>query len=83
MFPIGFRGGLALAVRSPLHLAIPVVHQGFRIAVIAARRDVLAPNPRIERVIAPFNLAVLTYGSALYLNVGSLMSMTRKSSLSL
>jgi hypothetical protein len=31
------------------------------VAVIAARRDFLAPDPRVERVIAPFNFAVLSH----------------------
>ena len=38
-----------------------MIHQGLGIAVIAARRDMLAPNPRVERVIAPFNFAVFTH----------------------
>jgi hypothetical protein len=36
-----------------------MIHHGLGVAVIAARRDFLAPDPRIERVIAPFNFAVL------------------------
>jgi hypothetical protein len=41
-----------------------MIHQGLGIAVIAARRDMLAPNPRVERVIAPFNFAVFTHGNS-------------------
>jgi hypothetical protein len=36
-----------------------MIHHGLGVAVVAARRDFLAPDPRIERVIAPFNFAVL------------------------
>ena len=60
---------LALAVRSPLHLAISMIHHGLGVAVIAARRDFLAPDPRIERVIAPFDVAVFTHDNALRLKM--------------
>jgi hypothetical protein len=48
-----------------------MIHQVLGVAVIAARRDFLAPDPRIERMIAPFNLAVFTHGNTLHLKVGS------------
>jgi len=48
-----------------------MIHHGLGVAVVAAGRDFLAPDPRIERMIAPLNLAVLTHGFARYLKVVS------------
>jgi hypothetical protein len=52
------RSSLALAVWSPLHLAIPMIHHRLSIAVVATGRDVLASDPWIERVVSPTNFAV-------------------------
>ena len=45
------------------------------VAVIAARRDFLAPDPRVERVIAPFNLAILTHDNTPLFEVRSIMKL--------
>jgi hypothetical protein len=51
-----------------------MIHHLLGVAVIAARRDFLAPDPRVERVIAPFNFAILSHLNNSALNVGSLMN---------
>jgi len=46
---------------SPLHLAVSTIHQGLGVAAITAWRDMLASDPGIERVMAPFNFTVFHY----------------------
>jgi hypothetical protein len=48
-----------------------MIHHGLGVAVIAAGRNFLAPDPRIKRVIAPLDLAILTHGFARHLKVVS------------
>jgi hypothetical protein len=60
-----------------------MIHQGLGVAVIAAQGDFLAPDPGIERVIAPFNVAVLTHDNAPDLKIGSPMNRATRRSLSL
>ena len=49
------RGADAPAMRAPLHLVVAVVHHRLGVAVIAAWRDLLAPDPRVERVVGPLD----------------------------
>jgi 4-carboxymuconolactone decarboxylase len=35
-----------------------MIHHLLGVAVIVARRDFLAPDPRVQRVIAPFNFSI-------------------------
>src|ERR1700730_2829 len=61
LLPVILRSSLALAMRPPLHPSIALVHHSLGVAVIAARRNFLTSDPRIKRVVAPFNLAVFSH----------------------
>lgn len=50
------------AMRPPLHFAITTIHHRLSVTMIATRRNVLATDPRIECMIAPFNFCVFAHG---------------------
>src|SRR4029453_17671091 len=62
--PVGIRCAFARRVRAPL-AAVPLVElvHAFGVAKVTTFADFLPADPRVERVVAPLDRAVLAHGA--------------------